>query len=383
MGSVAEEMEERGGTVELFRSGNVVVRLIGGFSHDACVVTFDSFTDDRTLDRHGFGQGFLHSREIDAIHVIARENDWYQYAEMADAMAAVHAATRVYARVVTYGSSMGAYAAIRLAGLAGAHVAVALSPQFSIDPAIVPFEYRWEEAGQRVRPVWERTLPYPVLEQAYVLYDPDDLDARHMALFDQQFRFTHVHLPGAGHPVTGYVAELGLLEGVVQQACRGTVDVPALQAAAWEKREQSPQHFMVRATRAQERATKIELLQRAACLAPGNPDVRCRLGIQLGKAARFEEAVAAHGASLQIAPGHPNLLLHFSYTVERSGDIAGALAVMQEALANSGGASLYQTRTAWLQARVDGKRVPMPSLWRRWWAQLQGRGDGRSRSSGR
>ena len=376
-------MEERGGTAELFRSTNLVVRRIGGFSRSACVVTFDSFTDDRTLDRHGFGQGFFQAREIDAIHVIARENDWYQYVEMADAMAAVHAATRAYGRVVTYGSSMGAYAAIRLAGLAGAHVALALSPQFSIDPAIVPFEYRWEEAGLRVRPVWERTLPYPVLEQAYVLYDPDDLDARHMALFDRQFQFTHVQLPGAGHPVTGYVAELGLLEGMVQQACRGTVDVPALQAAAWERREQSPQHFMVQATRAHERAVKIELLQRAACLAPGNPDVRCRLGIQLGKAGRFEEAVAAHTASLEVAPGHPNLLLHFSYTVERRGDIAGALAVMQEALANSGGAALYQTRVAWLQARVDGKRVPMPSLWRRWWAQLQGRGDGRSRSSGR
>ena len=380
---MSDETEERGGTVELFRSGDLVVRRVGGFSRDACVVTFDSFTDHRTLDRPGFGQNFLHSRGIDAIHVIARENDWYQYAEMADAMAAVNAATRAYGRVVTYGSSMGAYAAIRLAGLAGAHVALSLSPQFSVDPAVVPFEYRWEEPGQRFRPVWERTLPYPVLEQAYVAYDPEDLDAKHMALFDKQFRFTHVRLPGAGHPVTGYLVEVGLLEGMVLQACQGTIDVPALQAAAWEGRERSPQYFAVRATRVKARSTKVELLQKAADLAPGNPDVRCRLGVQLGKAGRFEEAEVAHRASLEIAPGHPNLLLHFSYTVERRGDLAGALALMEEASASSGGASLYLTRVAWLRARLEGKRVPMPSLWRSWWARLHGRGDGRSSSAGR
>ena len=291
-----------------------MVRHIGGFSRDACVVTFDSFTDHRTLDRPGFGQAFLCSRSIDAIHVLSRENDWYQYPETADAMAAVQAVTQGYKRVLTYGSSMGAYAAIRLAGLAGAHAALALSPQFTIDPAVAPFEYRWEEPSRRFRPVWDRTLPYPVLDQAYIAYDPDDLDAKHLALFDQHLRFTHLRLPGAGHPVSGFLADLGMLEGLVLQACQGGIDVAGVQAEAWDARERSPQYFAIRATRVKERAEKIELLQRAVSVAPGNPDMRCRLGVQLGKAGRFEDADAAHRASLKIAPGHPNLLLHYSYT---------------------------------------------------------------------
>ena len=380
---MADQIEERGGTAELFRNERLLVRRVGGFSRDSCVVTFDSFTDVRTLDRPGFGQGFFHSREIDAIHVIARENDWYQYAEMADAMAVVHAATRAYRRVVTYGSSMGAYAAIRLAGLAGAHCVVALSPQFSIDPSVVPFEYRWEEPSQRFRAVWEPTLPYPTLEQAYVAYDPDNLDAKHLALFDQRFRFTHVRLPGAGHPVTGYLVELGLLEPMVLQASRGPIDVPALQAAAWDHRERSPQYLAVKATRVRGRNTRIELLQEAVRLAPGNSGVRFRLGLQLGKAGRFAEAEASHRASLEIAPGHPNLLLQYSYTVERRGDLARALAIMEQALETSGGASLYTSRAAWLRRRLEGKRVPNQTWWRMWWAHLSGRGDRRSISSGR
>ena len=382
-GSVSDQTEERGATTELFRSENLVVRRVGGFSRDACVVTFDSFTDTRTLGRPGFGQGFLHSREIDAIHVIARENDWYQYAEMGDAMATVHAATRDYHRVVTYGSSMGAYAAIRLAGLAGAHAIVALSPQYSIDPKIVPFEYRWEEPSRRFQAVWERTLPYPDVEDAYVAYDPDNLDIKHLALFDQQFRFTHVRLPGAGHPVTGYLVELDLLEGMVQQACRGAIDVPALQEAAWAGRERSPQYFAVKATRVKDRTKRIELLEEAVRLAPNNPDVRCRLGLQLGKAGRFVEAEEAHRAALEIAPGHTNLLLHYSYTVERRGDLAGALAIMEEVVANSGGASLYLSRLGWLRARVAGQRVPKMRWWRKWWMRLLGRGHSRSISAGR
>ena len=86
--------EERGTTTELFRSNDLLVKRVGGYSPDACVVTFASFTDHRTLDRAGFGEHFLRTREIDAIHVLSRENDWYQYPETPDAMAAIHAATR-------------------------------------------------------------------------------------------------------------------------------------------------------------------------------------------------------------------------------------------------------------------------------------------------
>jgi hypothetical protein len=50
---------------ELFRSADLVVRQVGGFSRDVLVVTFDSYTDQgdphtsyRDLDRWGFGENF-------------------------------------------------------------------------------------------------------------------------------------------------------------------------------------------------------------------------------------------------------------------------------------------------------------------------------------
>jgi len=130
--------------IEIFRSSELAVRSVCDFGSKTCVVTFDGYTDIRTLDRPGFGEGFFQSHQIDAIHILSRENDWYQYPELPSAARTVAELVKRYDRVVAYGSSMGAYAAIRFGGLAGASVALAISPQFSIDPRVARFERRWK-----------------------------------------------------------------------------------------------------------------------------------------------------------------------------------------------------------------------------------------------
>ena len=51
---------------ELFRSDDLLVRRVGGFGGPICYVTFDSYTDHRTLDRPGFGEHHFRARGIDA-----------------------------------------------------------------------------------------------------------------------------------------------------------------------------------------------------------------------------------------------------------------------------------------------------------------------------
>src|SRR5580658_5592563 len=102
---------------EVYRSSELAVRSVCESRSAACVVTFDSYSDDRSLYRRGFGEDFFRDRSIDAIHFVSRENDWYQYGEMPDALAAVAELVKGYDRVVAYGSSMGGYAAIRFGGM--------------------------------------------------------------------------------------------------------------------------------------------------------------------------------------------------------------------------------------------------------------------------
>ncbi len=349
-------------SVELFRSNDLLVRQVDGHGSTACVVTFASFTDFRFLDRLGFGEEFLGLSGLDAIHVISRDNDWYQYPETVDAMAVVHAATRRYGRVVTYGSSMGAYAAIRLAGLVGAHAVLALSPQYSIDPTVAPWDTRWVECSKRFHAVWERTLPLPAVPEAYVAFDPTDLDRRHIALFRAAFRFQPLALPRAGHPVTGFLVDVGLLKHAILDVAHGRFDAAAFTALALARREQSAQFLMTQSGRLpkRHRARKIAMLEQAMRLAPTNAAVVSQLGLELGRVGRFAEAGAMHRRSLELAPDHPNLQFHHSLSLEASGDIAAALAIMERLEVQCGDAAIYRPRLLSLRAKAAGE-VPAAS----------------------
>jgi tetratricopeptide (TPR) repeat protein len=342
---------------ELFRSADLVVRKVGDHGKSCCVVTFDSFTDFRALDRTGFGEMFLDGAGVDAIHIIPRENAWYQHPEMLDAMACVHAATRDYARVVSYGSSMGGYAALRFAGVAGATVALALSPQYSIDPAVVPWEERWLEPGKHFRAVWEGVLPFPSLPETYIAYDPLNIDRKHIALLARQMTFQRIRLEQGGHPVTGFLAETGMLKTLILSICHNDFDRDSFIAEVRARRTLSAQYFITLADglawwRYEKR---LALIRRAVALAPDSATSIRRLAIELRHARRFDEAIAMHQRSLELAPDHPNMMLQYSLTLERSGALDAALAVQEALYAAADGAVMYRPRLEALRAMVrDG-----------------------------
>jgi len=68
--------------MEIFRSPNLLIKDLRRHASACCIVTFESYTDNRTLDRPGFGEAFFDTNDIDALHVIPRNNDWYQYPEI-------------------------------------------------------------------------------------------------------------------------------------------------------------------------------------------------------------------------------------------------------------------------------------------------------------
>jgi pimeloyl-ACP methyl ester carboxylesterase len=131
---------------EIFRSDNLVVRVRAPHGSTRVVVTFAPWRSDPGLERGGFGEDFLDRHGLDAIHVTCAGNDWYQYPEMPQAYAAIRRAAAAYGTLVTYGVSMGGYQAIKAASALKARRVLAISPQYSVDPARVPFETRWPEA---------------------------------------------------------------------------------------------------------------------------------------------------------------------------------------------------------------------------------------------
>ena len=139
---------------ELNRSAELLVRARTGRESAYCVVTFHSYTDHRTL----YGEGFVASWWVNAIHVLSRDNDWYLLPDIELALDAAKKAARHFERSLDLRVEHGAYAAIRLGRLAGATTAIALSPQFSLDTRVAPFENRWGLDARRLDYQIERRL---------------------------------------------------------------------------------------------------------------------------------------------------------------------------------------------------------------------------------
>lgn len=96
------------------------------------VVCFDTiFGDNR---ESGFGTDFLKKEKIESVFVSPRKNSFYQYLS-GKSLALILAEVLEKKRVVTYGSSLGGYAAIYYSGFLNA-TAVALSPICSILPEV-------------------------------------------------------------------------------------------------------------------------------------------------------------------------------------------------------------------------------------------------------
>ncbi len=312
---------------ELFRSAELLVRRVGGFGSDVCYVTFDSYTDHRTLDRPGFGEEYLRGRAIDAIHVLSRDNHWYQYPEWLDALAAIAAVTGGYRRVIAYGSSMGGFAALRYGAACGASVGVALSPQFTVDPAIVPFDTRWAGDVARIRFRDDACTP---LATQYIAYDPCDAeDRQHFELFAACSAVQPIPVPHGGHPVGSYLVETGLLGPLLQRIEAGPLNVAAFTREIRGQRRQSGHYFFVLSQRTPPHRArqKLALAQLAVARHADNPVYHTQLAAALDAAGdraaarrTFRHAIGMRGSGFYQSHA---LLLH----LEQHGRINAALAV--------------------------------------------------------
>ncbi len=260
-------------SMEIFRSAELLVKGLRRHASACRIVTFESYTDNRTLDRPGFGEVFFDASGIDAIHIVPRNNDWYQYPEIDEACRRVRALTAPYPHVVAYGQSMGGYGTIRLGGRVGAQVALAISPQFSIDPGVASFEPRWAGDSARIDFAIERRATHPFVAKAYIVYDPHDLDARHVELYRPHTEIVDIGLPNCGHPASGFVVDTGILQEAILDLCRGTFNISALHAKARPAHHTSPILYANLAARHRHLPRRIRLSAKASALSPSDPSL--------------------------------------------------------------------------------------------------------------
>lgn len=171
------------------------------------------FSVSRMKNNEFWGYPLFRSMGVSAIGFVSTGKHWYPENATSPAIEAVRSviADRGYRHIVTYGHSMGGYAALRYGSALGADVAIAVCPQYSIAPHEVG---EWDDRyiknyalhGGKEMLLESRHLA----KQNYVVHDPNHRqDARHAAYIAQLGMVSPVAMPFTGHESVRLLAQSG------------------------------------------------------------------------------------------------------------------------------------------------------------------------------
>ena len=197
---------------------------------DTLVVTFDNLdiAMGRRDDRRPWGFSFIEKQGWSMLGCMANGWTWYRdqwvSAEF-DALAA-SGFFRRFARVVFYGASMGGYAACAFSGASPGADVVAISPQSTVDKAVVPWETRYKT-------VWgadfsgkygDAATASAAARRVTLLYDPyEPLDAAHVARFGAA-NVVKLRAMMLGHRLGSSLNQMGILTPIILSALGGSLD---------------------------------------------------------------------------------------------------------------------------------------------------------------
>jgi len=298
------------------------------------VITFSSLNEHA----RGFGQDFLDRQGISGVFCIAKWNHWYQPAGMRAALPAIraHLASLPPGRRMTYGASMGGFAAALFSERLAADAVLMLSPQFSNDPAKPPFETRWAREAAQIRFEDDDILPLiSRTARKFVVFDSTGEDTSHAALFAQVENTVLLPTPRAGHAMGHFLLQTRLLQDLVLRAFRGELDWPWYRAAVRQQRRLSGNYWreLARIARPRRPEFALECLGRAAALRPRDSAILNDYGNALLRAGWFETAAEIFRAAAAGVPEGPAPLRGLAVALNRLGRGAEAAEAAERALA--------------------------------------------------
>jgi tetratricopeptide (TPR) repeat protein len=165
----------------------------------------------------------LLSMKFDVFGIIAKQNNWYPQASLKAAAAVLLPRLQSYRKRWAYGSSMGAYGAIKYSALMGCDYVLALAPQCSIDPTdVAPWDSRFTRhfspalnAGMKIR-------SSDMAGRIVIIGDPMlAADLRHFELIEQCGEVTLIPAYFCDHYVVNPIASRQILAALFNAIQKG------------------------------------------------------------------------------------------------------------------------------------------------------------------
>ncbi|SMY08622.1 alpha/beta hydrolase [Flavimaricola marinus] len=207
---------------------------------------FDPPPRSSNFARKGFAQ----------LSIQTRANDWFVNADTYALEAALPEIVARFGEVRLLGYSMGGYGAFRFADALGAASVVAISPQVSIDPQVVPFDLRYREDAAGFDPAVgdlaqaaRSDLPGLIVLDPFVR-----ADLRHARMLQRLFPQVELaRLNFGGHPAIRPLREAGRAWTIHKAAAEADSVDGTIQAAHRGIRRQSRRYWQGLASKAEAR----------------------------------------------------------------------------------------------------------------------------------
>lgn len=295
-----------------FDTANLAVRHFATPGHTCLLVYFFPYERGDLGAQITSSAAFFGGLGVDFALVIPKSNQWYQYPEMPRCLDLLRGLAGRYARRVSYGGSMGGYAALKSAAHIGVQAVLAIAPQYSIDPAKVPFETRWKDEAHAIRFIDDDMRLRPGIEY-FVAYDPHAAsDVRHVDLIAQAgagpVRLT---VPFGTHFLAHMLVETGLSSDLLRWFVSGTLDLAKFRKEIRARRGQSITYLSevlrrvdVRAGRSSQCGLRRNLMQRIAGLESDIPRNLFNKSRVLERLGQHEGALEAAAAAVALKPEH-------------------------------------------------------------------------------
>lgn len=198
-------------------------------SPDVLVVTFDNLDIAMTkrADRRPWGFEFIEKQGWSMLGVMAGGWTWYRNPWVSaefDRLRDEGFFAR-FKRVVFYGASMGGYAAAAFSSACPGADVVVISPQSTVDKAVVPWETRYSTVWNRdfTGPYGDAALVSAAARRVSILYDPyEPLDAAHAARFTAP-NVVKLRTPLLGHRLGSSLHQMGILTPIILAALDGSL----------------------------------------------------------------------------------------------------------------------------------------------------------------
>lgn len=278
-----------------------IEHFLRGAEGGTLVVTFDPILYLWT--KPPFGHEFLRKQRLDVVAVRKKREHFYQPLSRQAFMDAVAPVTARYARVVSYGSSLGAYAALYF-GRDEPWTVIASSPRNSTHP--VYGARAWQQKAQ-----WQHerfgtdTAP---LCNAVIIYDPRDaIDRRYIEgeVLPQFPRAEVMRVPFSGHPSNQFLGDIGFIAPFVRAVLAGS-ERPVLQRRTHRARSATYHQVLALACLQHGHVTWADtLIGRALALNPRSMLAQRTQGMVRLAQQRWDEAEAVLTQALATDPNDP------------------------------------------------------------------------------